>query len=184
MSDTAPAPAPAPASDSALTATAADLLQPPPAMTIEQAQIKKAELFGTAGFAQRVAAGEAAAVKLWCDVTRALRPPVNQSSVAGQQYAKNMDSLAVLRVRADLSDEALDWAAANGPVSPAEKEKAIFAKQRLFKDKAWVQRYFDGDRAANSEMALINITLGSRVGSFQEIEDFKKAAAKRLGGIK
>ena len=95
-----------------------------------------------------------------------------------------MDSLAVLRVRADLSDEALDWAAANGPVSPAEKEKAIFAKQRLFKDKAWVRRYFDGDRAANSEMALINITLGSRVGSFQEIEDFKKAAAKRLAGSK
>ena len=61
-----------------------------------------------------------------------------------------------------------------------ERRNALFAKERNFKDKAWVQRYLDGDRAANSEMTLINITLASRVGTFDEIEAFKAAAAKRL----
>jgi hypothetical protein len=183
MSDIAPTPAPA--ADSALTPAAADLLQPPTAMTIEQAQAKKAELFGTKGFAERVARGDPESVRQWREITRALRPaPIDQSTPAGAQYAKNMDSLAIYRARADLSDEALDWAAAEGPVSPAEREKASFAKQRLLKDTAFLKKLLDGDRAANSEWALINITLGSRVGTFQEIEDFKKAAAKRLAGTK
>ena len=43
MSESAPA-APAPAPESASKPAASDLLQPSPAMTVEQAQIKKAEL--------------------------------------------------------------------------------------------------------------------------------------------
>ena len=176
-------PAPA-AANSALTATAADLLQQPPAMTVEQAQAKKAELFGKAGFAERVARGDPSATAEWRAVTRALRPAVDQSTVEGQQYEKNQNSLAILKAKADLPDAAWDWAAAGGPVSPAEKINAAAAKQRNFRDKAWVQRYLDGDRQANSEMVKINMVLAAKVGTFDEIEAFKKAAAKRLAGTK
>ena len=155
-----------------------------PAMTVEQAQAKKAELFGTKGFAERVARGDRDSVRQWREITRALRPQVDQSSIEGKQYEKNMDSLAILKSRADLPDAAWDWVAAKGPVSPAEKEAAAFAKQRLLKDKAFVKKLLDGDRAANSEWAIIKMTLGSPIGTFDEIEAFKKAAAERLAGTK
>jgi hypothetical protein len=178
---TEPAPGtPAPAA--ALTPAAADLLQPPAAMTVEQAQAKKAELFGKAGFAERVARGDSEAVKQWREVTRALRPPVDQSTEEGRHYEQNQNSLAILKAKADLPDEVWDWAAAKGPVSAEEKLKAGQAKERLFKDKVWVTKYFDGDRAANSELTRINLVLGSRIGSFDEIEAFKAKATKRLIG--
>jgi hypothetical protein len=182
---TVPAPTtPAAAADSALTATTADLFQPPPAMTVEQAQAKRAELFGTAGFARRVAAGEPAAVKEWKSVTAALSPKVDQTTQEGKDYAARMSGLSILKAKADLPDEMWDHAAAGGFVSPAEKEAAVFEKQRLFKDKAFIQRYLDGERAANSQMVRVNLVLSSKIGSFDQIEAFKKAAAKRLGGIK
>src|SRR5580700_9796018 len=176
MTDTAPAP------DSALTPAAADLLQPPPALTPDQAQAKKAELFGTKGFAERVARGDPEASKLWREVTRALRPPVDQSTDEGRQYEQNQNSLAILKAKADLPDEVWDWAAAKGPVSADEKLKAVQAKERLFRDRGWVAKYLDGDRAANSEMTRINLVLASRIGTFDEIEKFKGEAAKRLNG--
>ena len=169
-----------PAAESALTPAATDLLQPAPAMSVEAAQARKAELFGTKGFAERVARGDPESVRQWREVTRALRPAVDQSTVAGQAYERNQNSLAILKSRADLPDAAWDWAAAGGPVSAEEKIKAGQARQRLLKDRAFIQRYLDGDRAANSEMVQINMVLASRIGSFDEIEAFKKAAAKRL----
>jgi hypothetical protein len=113
---------------------------------------------------------------------RVLRPAVDQSTIEGQQYAKNMDSLAILKAKADLPDAAWDWAAAGGPVSPTEKEKAIFAKARNFASADWRARYFAGDRTANSEMVQINLVLAAKIGTFDEIEAFKAQAAKRLGG--
>ena len=181
MSESAPA-APAPAPESALKPAASDLLQPSPAMTVEQAQIKKAELFGTAGFAERVLAGDSEAVRVWRDVTHALRPQVDESTAAGKRYAKNMDSLAILKAKADLPDVMWDHVAASGPVSAEEKISASQAKQRLFADRGWIQKYLDGDRLANSEMTRINMVLASRIGTFQEIENFKAAQAKRLNG--
>ena len=175
---------PAPAADSALTPTTADRLQPPPAMTIEQAQAKKAELFGRPGFAQRVMAGDPESSKLWREVTRALRPPVDKSTIEGQQFAKNMDGLSILKAKADLPESAWAWAASKGPVSPAEKEAAIFAKARNFADASWKQRYFSGDRLANSEMTNINLILAARIGNFQDIEQHKVVVAKLLGTSK
>jgi hypothetical protein len=177
MADTAATPAP----DAALTPGVSDTLAPPAALTVEQAQAKKAELFGKAGFAQRVLAGDPESVRLWKEVTAALSPKVEQTTQEAQDYAARMASLSILKAKADLSDEVWDHAAAGGFVSPAEKEKAIFAKERLFKDKAWVKRYFDGDREANSTMTNINLILASKIGTFEQIEEFKKAAAKRLG---
>ena len=174
--------APARASYPGATPAASDLLNAPSTMTVEQATIKKAELVGKAGFADAVLAGDSDAVKQWREVTRALRPAVDQSTAEGQQYSQNMDRLAVFRAKADLPEAMFDHVAAGGPVSAAEKEAATYAKQRLMKDKAWVQRYLDGDRAANSEMTRINFVLASRIGTFDEIEAFKAAAAKRLSG--
>ena len=94
-----------------------------------------------------------------------------------------MDSLAVIRARADISQDALAWAASRGPVSPAEKEAAGFAKQRLLRDKSFYQRLMDHERSAESEWALINMVLGSRTGSFSEIESHKQLV-KRLAGTK
>jgi hypothetical protein len=123
-------------------------------------------------------------VRAWREVTRALTPQANPATAFGKQYNDNMNSLAILRAKADLSDLALDHAAARGPISLKERQDALFAKERNFKDLAWVQRYLSGDRQANSEAALIHIALASPIGSFEEIEAFKKAAAKRLAGTK
>ncbi len=127
-------PAPA-AADFALTATAADLLQQPPAMTVEQAQAKKAELFGTAGFAERVARGDPEATAEVARGYGALRPEVDQSTSKGSDYAKTHGRLAILKNKADLSRRCMGLGSGQGPVSPAENERAIFAKQRLFKTK-------------------------------------------------
>ncbi len=83
MTDTAVTPAPA--ADSALTPAATDLLQPAARHDAwRPAQARKAELFGTKGFAERVARGDPESVRQWREVTRALRPAVDQSTVAGQ----------------------------------------------------------------------------------------------------
>jgi hypothetical protein len=156
-------------------------LQPQP-MTVEVAQAKRVEFLGDANFTSRVVAGDPESVRQWREVTRALSPQANPLTAEGQKYNDNMDSLAILKAKADLPATVWDHVAAGGPVSLAERENALLAKQRNFKDKAWVQRYLDGDRAANSEMTLINMTLASRVGTFDEIEAFKAKAAKRLNG--
>jgi hypothetical protein len=177
MADTTPAPAPVAAPPAP---AVSDLLPALGTMTVEQAQAKRVEYLGDAKFRDRVVSGDPESVRLWRDVTRALSPQADPLTAEGKKYNDNMNSLAILRAKADLSDAALDWTAAGGPVSLEERRNALFAKERNFKDKAWVQRYLDGDRAANSEMTLINITLASRVGTFDEIEAFKAAAAKRL----
>ncbi len=163
------------------TPAASDLLQPQP-MTVEAAQAKRVEYLGDAKFRDRVVSGDPESVRLWREVTRALSPSVDPVTAEGKKYNDNMNSLAILKAKADLSDAVWDHVAAGGPVSLAEREKALQAKERNFKDKAWVQRYLDGDRAANSEMTLINMTLASRVGTFDEIEAFKAKAATRLNG--
>ena len=164
-----------PAPDAVLTPGASDTLAPAPPMTVEQAQAKKAALFGTAGFAQRVLAGDPDATKQWKEVTAALSPKVElQTTQKTRDYAARMSGLSILKAKADLPDEVWDHVAAGGPVSPAEKEKAIFAKERLFKDKAWVKRYFDGDREANSTMTNINLILASKIGTFDRLRPSKK----------
>jgi hypothetical protein len=160
---------------------ASDLLQPQP-MTAEVAAAKKVEYLGDAGFRERVLRGDADAVKQWREVTRALSPSADPATAEGKKYNDNMNSLAILKAKADLSDAVWDHVAAGGPVSLDERLKAMQAKERNFKDKAWVQKYLDGDRQANSEMTLINMVLASPVGSFSDIEQFKSAAAKRLAG--
>jgi hypothetical protein len=156
-------------------------LQPQP-MTVEVAQAKRVEFLGDAKFRDRVVSGDPESVRQWREVTRALSPQANPATAEGKRYNDNMNSLAILKAKADLPDAVWDHVAAGGVVSLAERENALFSKERNFKDKAWVQRYLDGDRAANSEMTLINMVLASRVGTFEEIEAFKVKAAKRLNG--
>ena len=158
-----------------------DLLQQQP-MTVEQAAARRVEYLGDAKFRDRVVSGDPELVRLWREVTRALSPQADPATAEGQSYAKNMDSLAILKAQADLPDVVWDHVAAGGPVSLDERARALFAKERNFRDRKWVEAYLSGDRAANSEMRLINMILASRVGSFDEIEAFKATAAKRLNG--
>ena len=174
---TASAPAPA---DTATVPAVSDLLAPQPAMTVEQAQVKKVEYLGDAKFRDRVVNGDPESVRQWREVTRALSPQADPATAEGKKYNDNMNSLAILKAKADLPPAVWDHVAAGGVVSLAEREAALFAKERNFKDKAWVQKYLDGDRAANSEMTLINLVLASPIGSFAQIKSFKRAAEKRL----
>jgi hypothetical protein len=160
-----------------------DLLPPEkPAMSVEVAQRKRLSMLGDANFRSRVVAGDSQATKQWRDVNRALNPPVDQTTAEGKQYAQRMDSLAYFKAKADLPDAVYDQVAADGPVSLKERQDAQFARERYFKDKAWMRRYLDGDRQANSEMTIINMILGSPIGTYDDIEAFKQAAAKRLSG--
>jgi len=171
------------------TPVTSDLLTPPqppqperPAMTPEAAAFQRVKMLGDAGFRDRVARGDPEASKQWKDVNRALNPPVDQTTAEGKLYNDRMQALSYFKAKADLPAECYDHVAADGPVSLKERQDALFAKERLFKDKAWVRRYLDGDRQANSEAALIAMILGSRIGTHDEIEEFKAAAAKRLSG--
>ena len=72
-------------------------------------------------------------------MTHALRPEVDELTAAGKRYAKNMDSLAILKAKADLPDVMWDHVAASGPVSAEEEISASQAKQRLFADREWIK---------------------------------------------
>ena len=154
---------------------ATDLLQP------EMALVKKAQLFGQVGFAQRVMAGDPESVRQWKEVSAALSPKVDQTTQEASDYNQRMAGLSILKAKADLPEAAWSWAASNGPVSPEEKMNASFAKARNMSDAAWRQRYFLGDRQANSEMTNINLILAAKVGTFEEIERHKVVMAKLLG---
>jgi hypothetical protein len=64
---------------------------------------------------------------------------------------------------ADLPAEVLQQVRERRPVSTEEYQRAAAEKKQLFRDKEWVRKYFDGDRAARRQMALISIILGSEV---------------------
>jgi hypothetical protein len=160
-----------------------DLLAPEkPAMSVEVAARQRVKMLGDAGFRDRVARGDPEATRQWRAVTRALSLSVDEATAEGKQYAQRMAGLSYFKAKADLSDAVYDQVAAGGPVSLKERQDAIFAKERYFKDKAWVRRYLDGDRQANSEMTIINMILGSPIGTFDEIQAFNAVAAKRLSG--
>jgi hypothetical protein len=154
-------------------------------MSVEVAARQRVKMLGDAGFRDRVVAGDPQATKQWRAVTRALlSPSVDQATAEGKQYAQRMDALSYFKAKADLSDAVYDQVAAGGPVSLKERQDAIFAKERYFKDKAWVRRYLDGDREANSQMTIVNMVLASPIGTADQIDAFNAAQAKRLGRTK
>jgi hypothetical protein len=65
---------------------------------------------------------------------------------------------------ADLPADVLQQVRERRPVTAEEYQHAAAEKKLLFRDKDWVRKYFDGDRAARTKMALISIIiLGSEV---------------------
>ena len=178
MTDNA-APATAAPADPSTTPAISDLLQPQP-MTPEVAAVKRVELLGDPKFRERVLAGDPEANTQWKDVHRALNPLATPPAAAGREYNQRMSGLAVFRAKAQLPEIMYDHMAANSPVSLAEREEAQFAKQRLFRDRSFVERYLAGDVSANSELTRINFVLASPIGTFDQIENAKAAAAKRL----
>lgn len=49
------------------------------------------------------------------------------------------------------------------PISEEEYRFATEEKRRLFRDQAWIKRYFDGDRDARTKMATLSIVLSSPI---------------------
>ena len=180
MTDNA-TPATAAPTDTSTTPAISDLLQPQP-MTPEVAAVKRVELLGDPKFRERVLAGDAAANKQWKDVHLALNQQADPATAEGRNYNQRMSGLSVFRAKAQLPEIMYDHMAANAPVSLAEREEAQFAKQRLFRDRSFVERYLAGEISANSELARIHFVLASPIGSFEEVEAAKAAAAKRLAG--
>jgi hypothetical protein len=65
--------------------------------------------------------------------------------------------------QADLPAEVLQQVREQRPVSLDEYKAAAAELARLKKDRAFVARYMDGDRAAATRMALCHIIIGSPI---------------------
>jgi hypothetical protein len=161
-----------------------DLLPPDkPAMTVEVAARQRVKMLGDAGFRDRVVAGDAESLRLWRLVNRTLfNPPVDKATAESKAHADRLDSFAYFRCKADLPAEVWDYAAANGPVLISEREWALQAKERLFRDKGWVRGYLDGDRQAAADLTRIHLILAAPIADEKEVEAAKAAAAKRMNG--
>jgi hypothetical protein len=62
-----------------------------------------------------------------------------------------------------VGEDVLEQVRAGKPVSEQEYNLAQHKKTSLMQDKAWVQKYFDGDQEARRTMATISIILGSKI---------------------
>lgn len=62
-----------------------------------------------------------------------------------------------------VGEDVLEQVRAGKPVSEQEYNLAQHKKTSLMQDKAWVQKYFDGDQEARRTMAMISIILGSKI---------------------
>ena len=180
MTDAAAAAAPA---DTSTTPAISDLLQPQ-VMTVEQAQAKRVEYLGKPGFAERVLANDPESVRAWKEIQVALNPKLDQSIQQNRDYTQRMNGLSILKAKADLPDAAWQWVASAGPVSLAERQKALQLKAQCMADRSFVEKYLSGERSATSTLTNINLILAAKVGTFDEIEQHKAALAKLLGTSK
>jgi hypothetical protein len=161
-----------------------DLLPPEkPAMSVEAAARQRVKMLGDAGFRDRVVAGDAESLRLWRQVNRALfNPAIDKETAESKAHAERLDALAYFRLKADLPAEVWDYAAAQGPVLLSEREWALQAKERLFRDKGWVRGYLDGDRQAAADLTRIHLILAAPIADEKEVEAAKAATAKRMAG--
>jgi hypothetical protein len=123
-------------------------------LTREAAEIRKTELLGNADFQERYLGGETRAHKEMLAVNEAL----TQSPADFAQVQRELE-IGHLRSRAGLTAEHVAEYAERRPVSLEEKQYAQDLKARLFRDKAWVAKYLDGDQEAAKQVALIGVVL-------------------------
>jgi hypothetical protein len=62
-----------------------------------------------------------------------------------------------------VGEDVLEQVRSGKPVSEQEYTLAQHKKTSLMQDRAWVQKYLDGDQDARRTMAMISIILGSKI---------------------
>jgi hypothetical protein len=125
-------------------------------MMREAAQARKAEYLSTPALRDKLLAGDVATKKDWSSVNATLASTMPDPNVVAREA-----TAATWKDRADLPPEALAQFVKGEPVFESEREQALRTKQQLFRDRAWVSKYLDGDRAAASTMAHISLIISS-----------------------
>jgi hypothetical protein len=138
--------------------TLGELAASEPTMSVAEAQSRKAELYNNKEWRDRYFNGDVTARNEFNAITRALVPretvhdPFHLNNVA--DWAQRMGGVSEA-VAQEIRDDR--------PVTPREREFALQKKEQMFRDKAWVARYLDGDQQARKDLMLCNIILNSRV---------------------
>jgi hypothetical protein len=132
-----------------------DLL--PAELTPEAAGARIAELKSDPKFQERYLSGEVGAKAEFSKLHTIAGKAPNESAL---HRASQLDAM---KKHADLPPECWNQVANNGPVFQHERDFALQEKTRCLKDKAFVSRFLDNDRAAVSLMTRINLIISSPV---------------------
>jgi hypothetical protein len=140
---------------------------PPAPLTPEQAQARLTQLKSDpdqASWREKFAKGDIAARDEFAKLHEAMyrpngdKPPAETAHEAAQRE-QFIDGLRVY----DVPQEVLQMVRDNTPVSAEERQ---LAEQRLHQwksDKAWLTRWFSGDRQTAREFKILNVILGRPV---------------------
>jgi hypothetical protein len=139
--------------------------QPPPAAepptfsfaTPQEAAARKSELMKTPGFAQRFFDGDVSARREIDAINHALAQVSDPARTAREFEVAGMEG------RYGITQRHLDDYRNGVPVTPEIRREAEGLKAALFRDRAWVAKYFDGDREAARQVDLLSLVLTAPV---------------------
>jgi hypothetical protein len=132
-----------------------DLL--PTEITPEAAGARIVELKADPAFQEKYLGGEVTARAEFSKLHAIVGKALNESAL---HRASQLDAM---KKHADLPPECWNQVENNGPVFQHERDFALQEKTRCLKDKGFVSRFLDGDRAAVSLMTRINLIISSPV---------------------
>jgi hypothetical protein len=133
---------------------------PAPAMSFQEAESRKAEMFGNQEWVDKYMSGDIEARAQYDAVIRSLAfgrqpPPSDPRSVDQlEEWARS---------QADVSEAVIEQIRTGPPITPLERRLAIQRREARFADPEFVQAYLDGNPAARKEVLLLSVILSSRV---------------------
>jgi hypothetical protein len=175
---------------SELTPGASAIINPPAPTDAQAAADRMAQLKDDTAFQERVAARDPEAfaehTKLWRiahGMTPEPQPAVNNDDVfkeANARVARETEARADLLRQDGLPDESVYQILNGRPIPLAERQWHQQELARLKRDKAWVQRYFEGDREARQQMRTHSAAMTLPVGSLEQINAWQTAHGRPL----
>lgn len=175
---------------SELTPGATAIINPPPPTDAEAAAARMEQLKDDAAFQERVKNLDATAFaeheKLWRQahgLPAEKQPAVNTGDVFAEANARVLRETETRAdmLRADGLNDEQSYQILNGrPIPLAERRYHEQELARLKQDKAWVQKYFDGDREARRQMRMLTAALTLPVGSLADIHAWETAHGRPL----
>jgi hypothetical protein len=159
-----------------------DLLVPPPAMTVEQAQARRVQFIADPALREGVVRGDPKIVDEWKKINSALVPKLDAPDAEAREYAARQAALAPLKMTAGPMDPLFwDGVATRAHVSLAERETALQTWAACKRDAAWVARCVAGGMEENAlKMRIVGI-LAAPVGTPELVERDRLAGLKRVG---